>query len=148
MNTLVDGDIAIDSWQWQMQAGITNPLQLAFRIYDPDKNLLEKDPQCAFVKRWLPEINQLETKAIQNYCLNHLRPPKMLNFQETKRTHGKIIADLRKQVRARLLQENSLATELALTQKTVVEKYYQNQQKRYLESQTQSLFDDFREGNE
>jgi len=51
-------------------------------------------------------------------------------------------------VRARLLQENSLATELALTQKTVVEKYYQNQQKRYLESQTQSLFDDFREGNE
>ena len=148
MNTLVDGDIAIDSWQWQMQAGITNPLQPAFRIYDPDKNLLEKDPQCAFVKRWLPEISQLEAKAIQNYRLNHLRPPKMLNFQETKRTHGKIIADLRKQVRARLLQENSLATELALTQKTVVEKYYQNQQKRYLESQTQSLFDDFREGNE
>jgi len=148
MNTLVDGDIAIDSWQWQMQAGITNPLSPSFRIYDPDKNLLEKDPDCTFVKRWLPEISHLDVKAVQTYNLQNLRPPKMLDFTQTKQTNGKIIADLRKQVRTRLLKENGLATELALTQKTVVEKYYQNKQKQYLESQTQSLFEDLVDKNE
>src|SRR5579883_30003 len=35
MNYLVDGDLAIDNWQWQMQAGITNPLSDTFRIYNP-----------------------------------------------------------------------------------------------------------------
>ncbi len=148
MNTLVDGDIAINNWQWQMQAGITNPLSPTFRIYDSDKNLLEKDPDCVFVKRWLPEISHLDVKAIQTYNLQNLRPPKMLDFTQTKQTNGKIIADLRKQVRTRLLKENGLTTELALTQKTVVEKYYQNKQKQYLESQTQSLFEDLVDKNE
>jgi deoxyribodipyrimidine photo-lyase len=36
MNYLVDGDLAIDNWQWQMQAGVTNPLSDTFRIYKPE----------------------------------------------------------------------------------------------------------------
>jgi len=28
MQTLVDGDVATDSWQWQMHVGITNLYQI------------------------------------------------------------------------------------------------------------------------
>jgi len=34
MNCLVDGELAIDNWQWQMQAGVTNPLSDTFRYQD------------------------------------------------------------------------------------------------------------------
>ncbi|WP_373528933.1 FAD-binding domain-containing protein, partial [Nostoc sp.] len=35
MQQLIDGDLAIDHFQWQMQAGVTNPLSDTFRIYNP-----------------------------------------------------------------------------------------------------------------
>lgn len=44
MNYLVDGDLAINNWQWQMQAGVTNPLSDTFRIYNPSKNIAEIRP--------------------------------------------------------------------------------------------------------
>ncbi|WGV28148.1 FAD-binding domain-containing protein [Halotia branconii] len=49
MNYLVDGDLAINNWQWQMQAGVTNPLSDTFRIYNPNKNISEKDPDGSFI---------------------------------------------------------------------------------------------------
>ncbi len=49
MKYLVDGDLAIDNWQWQMQSGVTNPLSGTFRIYNPNKNLEEKDGDLKFI---------------------------------------------------------------------------------------------------
>jgi len=34
MNCLVDGELAIDNWQWQMQSRVTNPLSDTFRYQD------------------------------------------------------------------------------------------------------------------
>ncbi len=56
MSRLVDGNIAINHWQWQAQAGVTNPLSKTFRIYNPTKNLEDKDPYLQFVRHWIPEL--------------------------------------------------------------------------------------------
>ncbi len=141
MQTLVDGDVAIDSWQWQMQAGITNPLQNSFRIYNPDKNLKEKDSNCQFVKRWLPELADFTPEIIQNYLFpKNLRPTKILDFEKTKRQNGKKLSEIRKLVKQRLLQQNNSDTQMAKIQQQVCQVYYQIKNQKYLDTQMESLF--------
>jgi deoxyribodipyrimidine photo-lyase len=55
MNYLVDGDIAINHWQWQMQAGATDPYNPIFRVYNPTKNIPSRDPQLQYIHYWVPE---------------------------------------------------------------------------------------------
>ncbi len=107
MQHLVDGDLAIDHWQWQMQAGITNPLSEIFRIYNPAKNLAEKDPSLEFVRFWVPELRgySLAELTQQAYLRETFYPEPIVDWQQTRKVNGKIVADLRKQVRARLLQQ-------------------------------------------
>ena len=42
--------------QVQMQAGLTGINTL--RVYSPSKQLIDQDPQCEFVRRWIPELTQ------------------------------------------------------------------------------------------
>ena len=115
MNCLVDGDIAINHWQWQMQAGITNPLSPVFRMYSPTKNLKDRDGEAQYVHYWLPPTRGKTVDMI----LAEAQP--MLNFNETRKLNGKVVADLRKQVRERLLADKG--PELAgaeVARKTVV----------------------------
>lgn len=129
MNCLVDGDIAINHWQWQMQAGITNPLSPAFRIYSPTKNLQDRDSSANYVHFWLPETRGQNVAAI----LDAAQP--MLDFKETKKINGKVVSDLRKLVRNRIVSEKGL--ELAgatVANKTVLNynKYSADRYKRYI----------------
>ena len=107
MNCLVDGDIAINHWQWQMQAGITNPLSPTFRIYSPTKNLQDRDSSGAYVHYWLPETRGKTVATI----IQEAKP--MLDFKDTKLINGKIVSNIRKQVRNRIVSEKGL--ELAST---------------------------------
>ena len=61
MQKLVDGDVAINHWQWQMQAGVTNPLSDTFRIYNPTTNLKERDSKLQYIHEWLPEYADCQT---------------------------------------------------------------------------------------
>jgi deoxyribodipyrimidine photo-lyase len=113
MNYLIDGDVAIDSWQWQMQAGVTNPLSDTFRIYNPDKNLIEKDKDLQYVHHWLPEAEHLKLdELVNNESANSLFTtnsyyPKMLDFEKTRQKNGKIISEIRKRVRNRINEKLS-----------------------------------------
>jgi deoxyribodipyrimidine photo-lyase len=51
--------------QIQMQAGVTGINTI--RVYGPHKQLLDQDPDCIFVKKWIPELSELSTDQIQNY---------------------------------------------------------------------------------
>jgi deoxyribodipyrimidine photo-lyase len=64
MNYLVDGDLAIENWQWQMQAGVTNPFSDTFRIYNPTKNIEERDSDLSFIYHWIPELQGYSLPSI------------------------------------------------------------------------------------
>lgn len=104
MQCLIDGDVAIDHWQWQAQAGITNPLSATFRIYNPTKNLTDKDPDLTFIHRWLPELRGYSLAEIQSRPIPDYPAP-MLDWSATRRDHGQRITTLRKAVKARLEHE-------------------------------------------
>ena len=51
--------------QVQMQAGVVGIN--ALRVYSPAKQLLDQDPDAVFVRRWVPELEGLDAKAIRAY---------------------------------------------------------------------------------
>ena len=106
MNNLVDGDMCINAWQWQMQAGITNPLSPSFRIYDPNKNLATKDQDLNYTYFWVPELTGCNLNQIlQGEYVSSIYPRPMLNFLETKKINGGIVSNLRKIVRTRVSEK-------------------------------------------
>ncbi|MEP0548845.1 MAG: FAD-binding domain-containing protein [Rhodothermales bacterium] len=55
--------------QTQMQAGVVGINQL--RVYSPEKQLADHDPEAVFVKRWVPELADVPAEAILKH---HARP--------------------------------------------------------------------------
>ena len=138
MKYLVDGDLAIDNWQWQMQAGVTNPLSDTFRIYNPNKNLEEKDGDLKFIYHWVEELRGYNLSEILDgaYLNESPYPEPILDWAQTRKTNGKIISDLRKRVKVRLLAEQGVGLEQAEIAKKTVNKYWENKDKHYQEYQT------------
>jgi deoxyribodipyrimidine photo-lyase len=59
MRHLLDGDACIDHWQWQMQAGITQPTRRFVRAYNPVKQALDHDADAGFIRKYVPELARL-----------------------------------------------------------------------------------------
>ena len=135
MNYLVDGDLAIDNWQWQMQAGVTNPLSDTFRIYNPNKNIPEKDPDLKFIYYWVSELKGYSLPEIiqGKYIGTSSYPPTILDWAKTRKINGKIISDLRKKVRERLTLQGGTEYESAVAAKETVNKYWQHKDREYKE---------------
>lgn len=133
MQNLVDGDLAIDNWQWQMQAGITNPLSETFRIYNPAKNLAERDPTLEFVSFWVPELSgySLAELTKMTYLGETFYPEPIVDWQETRKVNGKIVSNLRKQVKERLLREQGTDYQQAIATRQAVEKYQEAKDRQY-----------------
>ena len=51
---LIDADVAINYYQWQMQSGLVGVH--ANRIYDPSKQVREHDPEGRFIRKYVPEL--------------------------------------------------------------------------------------------
>ncbi len=54
---LIDADVAINYYQWQMQSGLIGVH--ANRIYDPTKQVEENDPDGKFIRKYVPELRQV-----------------------------------------------------------------------------------------
>ncbi|MEH2259064.1 FAD-binding domain-containing protein [Nostoc sp.] len=135
MNYLVDGDLAIDNWQWQMQSGVTNPLSDTFRIYNPNKNIQEKDPDLKFIYYWISELKGYSLPEIiqGKYIGTSSYPQPILDWAKTRKVNGKIISDLRKKVRERLTLQGGTEYESAVAAKETVNKYWQHKDRQYKE---------------
>ncbi|OYE01936.1 FAD-binding domain-containing protein [Nostoc sp. 'Peltigera membranacea cyanobiont' 232] len=135
MNYLVDGDLAIDNWQWQMQSGVTNPLSDTFRIYNPNKNITEKDPDLKFIYYWVSELKGYSLPEIiqGKYIGTSSYPQTILDWAKTRKVNGKIISDLRKKVRERLTLQGGTEYESAVAAKETVNKYWQHKDRQYKE---------------
>lgn len=59
---MIDADVAINYYQWQMQSGLIGVH--ANRIYDPTKQVKEKDPDGEFIRKYIPELRPVPKKYI------------------------------------------------------------------------------------
>lgn len=134
MQYLIDGDLAIDHWQWQMQAGITNPLSASFRIYNPERNAQERDQNWQFIHYWVPELRSIQPDDWGKVTLGHYPQP-MLNWSETRQKNGQIIRQLRNHVRQRLYREQGQELLTAQQAQQTLKRYQQRWQNYYQQTQ-------------
>ena len=63
-DTLVDADIANNAASWQWVAGCGADASPYYRIFNPMLQGAKFDPDGAYVKRWVPELNDVPTEHI------------------------------------------------------------------------------------
>lgn len=63
---LVDYDPAVNNGNWQWVASTGCDAQPWFRIFNPWLQQKKFDPQCLYIKRWLPEVAALTPGMIHN----------------------------------------------------------------------------------
>lgn len=66
MRHLIDGDLASNNggWQWSSSTGTDSAPY--FRIFNPLSQSERFDPEGVFIKRWLPELADLNKKQIHD----------------------------------------------------------------------------------
>jgi len=61
---LVDYDPAVNNGNWQWCAGTGCDAQPYFRIFNPWLQQKKFDPDCVYIKKWIPELQKLSPKEI------------------------------------------------------------------------------------
>jgi deoxyribodipyrimidine photo-lyase len=64
MQHLVDGDPAANNGGWQWTAGTGTDAAPYFRVFNPVLQGKKRDPDGAFVRRWLPELADVPDRAL------------------------------------------------------------------------------------
>jgi len=69
--TLVDIDRAQNTgnWNWSASYGMDNSPFL--RIFNPWTQSATYDPECIYIKKWIPELEHIESKHIHNWFKYH-----------------------------------------------------------------------------
>ena len=63
---LVDYDPAVNAGNWQWAASTGCDAVPYFRIFNPWIQQQKFDPDCSYIKRWIPELEELTSKQIHN----------------------------------------------------------------------------------
>lgn len=61
---LIDGDIAQNAGNWQWVAGTGPDAAPYFRVFNPVAQSRRHDPEGRYLRRWLPELAELDNEAI------------------------------------------------------------------------------------
>jgi len=96
------------------------------RIYNPNKNIQDRDPELRFINYWVPELRGYSLSEILEgrYTRESPYPPPILDWAQTRKENGKVVSDLRQQVKERLQREQGEEYRNALAAKETVDKYW------------------------
>jgi deoxyribodipyrimidine photo-lyase len=72
---LVDGDLSSNNHGWQWVAGTGTDAAPYFRIFNPTTQGRKFDPDGAYVRRWVPELADLDGAAIHEPAARPDGPP-------------------------------------------------------------------------
>ncbi|MHA2314256.1 MAG: cryptochrome/photolyase family protein [Candidatus Hermodarchaeia archaeon] len=64
---LVDYDPAVNNGNWQWAASTGVDAQPYFRIFNPWRQQEKYDSNCEYIKKWIPELSQVEPKMIHRW---------------------------------------------------------------------------------
>jgi deoxyribodipyrimidine photo-lyase len=64
---LTDYDPASNNGNWQWTAGSGADSQPYFRIFNPSRQAEEHDAECIYIKKWVPELQDVPNKDIFNW---------------------------------------------------------------------------------
>jgi deoxyribodipyrimidine photo-lyase len=64
---LIDYDPAVNNGNWQWSASTGTDAQPYFRIFNPWNQQKKFDPDCIYIKKWIPELRELSPKVIHNW---------------------------------------------------------------------------------
>jgi deoxyribodipyrimidine photo-lyase len=87
---LVDYDPANNNGGWQWGSGSGADSQPYFRIFNPMRQTDKFDKECEYIKKWIPELREIETKEIKNWEVSYLKyknikyPPPIVDYTEQK----------------------------------------------------------------
>ena len=92
---LIDYDPSINVGNWQWAASTGCDAQPWFRIFNPWLQQEKFDPDCIYIKKWIPELEETSCKEIQKSNINHPKnkfdyPKPMINHK-TESLHSKEI---------------------------------------------------------
>lgn len=63
---LIDYDPAVNNGNWQWAASTGCDAQPYFRIFNPWLQQMKFDPDCMYIKKWVPELQSFSPKVIHN----------------------------------------------------------------------------------
>jgi len=81
---LTDYDIASNNGNWQWVASTGADSQPYFRIFNPWSQGETHDPDCLYIKKWIPELQDVPSKDIHNWeevCYDYLKNKKIKYFK-------------------------------------------------------------------
>ena len=64
---LVDYDVASNNGGWQFSSGSGADSQPYFRYFNPFTQAKEHDPKCEYIKKWIPELKDVDNDIILNW---------------------------------------------------------------------------------
>ena len=82
--------------QLQMQAGMVGINTL--RTYSPEKQIIDQDPECAFIHHWIPELRPFDSQEVIKRDLTvglGDYPAVIVNRTERVKAYRKLIGDLK-----------------------------------------------------
>ncbi|CAB4766892.1 unannotated protein [freshwater metagenome] len=75
MQHLVDGDIASNNHGWQWTAGTGTDAAPFFRVFNPTSQSAKFDPTGTYLRRWIPELAELDNASIHEPSVLGLLAP-------------------------------------------------------------------------
>ncbi len=66
---LTDYDPSINNGNWQWVASTGCDAQPYFRVFNPWNQSLKFDPECLYIKKWVPELISIDPKRIHKWYL-------------------------------------------------------------------------------
>ena len=64
LDHLVDGDLSSNNHGWQWVAGSGTDASPFFRVFNPTTQGKKFDPDGEYVRRWVPELRDLDAKHV------------------------------------------------------------------------------------
>ena len=78
------------NWQWVSSSGADS--QPYFRIFNPWLQSKKHDPDCKYIKKWIPELKEVEPKIIHNWykyynkdCYRNIYVDPVVDFDKQKK---------------------------------------------------------------